>query len=744
VKEAREPMFGGSSSWFGSMTALVAVSVWLILLNYQYTSSYDLEISQYIVGVPSDRTAIVTMVGGNDCPYASAAEVTLQYLKIHMQENIVISTWLTDKLTYLEWLSKRKLEKQIPDKFTTSPAIFFLHNNQRTFIPGTNALVDYLKLKYPSFELPSEVTRTLQTLNMKKLPLASNSNLKASQPSNSNLKSFQASDSNLKASQAPNSNVKSPPALNSNLKASPALNSNVKPPPTQTPTQRTTILSTYSIRRRLPPLLAYASMKLTKIVTEYRSNAEKSVTNYGPFRLRLMERGWKHIGRAPKLASMILVQDQASASKIIRSYPGSMVNNIGWGGQSCFGGTKNAQINCRSKLALSHGCDYRALGIQPPQYRLFSVDECNEFFQSACKSDPNRLWIKKPSGGQHGKGMTVHQGCKDLKSSFEKCTESNARFFMMPYLNPALLGGHKFDVRSYLLVARTSPLIAFYHDGFARKASSVYSTDLTDKNAHITNAESQQGEDHFYDFPTLQKVLTSESGFPQDYMKRVFRAHAFKVENFVLQASRKDIRGIPGTFQLFALDWIIDAWGGIHMLECNSNPLVRDYAPMKDTFVETWDGMMDIVVGLQTEPHLFAEELVTSPERFSWRDWFLVFNEDEEIVEKTPYNACNINLANPQFRKPEMTDVSVPIDFEEETPELKDDDTIPSDSIDVLGSDEAPRLPLELVQVESISDESEESISEESISDESTSEESISAESDKEEFHEEELDLVQL
>ena len=39
----------------------------------------------------------------------------------------------------------------------------------------------------------------------------------------------------------------------------------------------------------------------------------------------------------------------------------------------------------------------------------------------------------------------------------------------MEYLDPALLDGHKFDVRSYLLVASLDPLLVFYHDGFVRR-----------------------------------------------------------------------------------------------------------------------------------------------------------------------------------------------------------------------------------------------------------------------------------
>lgn len=42
-------------------------------------------------------------------------------------------------------------------------------------------------------------------------------------------------------------------------------------------------------------------------------------------------------------------------------------------------------------------------------------------------------------------------------------------WFVMEYIDPALLEGHKFDLRTYLLVASLNPFLVFYHDGFVRR-----------------------------------------------------------------------------------------------------------------------------------------------------------------------------------------------------------------------------------------------------------------------------------
>jgi hypothetical protein len=62
----------------------------------------------------------------------------------------------------------------------------------------------------------------------------------------------------------------------------------------------------------------------------------------------------------------------------------------GMPGQSCYGGTKGAQMRCRIELAEKHGCSYGSLGIQPPQYRMWFEDECTTFFTDVCPEDGNR------------------------------------------------------------------------------------------------------------------------------------------------------------------------------------------------------------------------------------------------------------------------------------------------------------------------------------------------------------------
>eukprot|EP00924_Labyrinthula_sp_SR-Ha-C_P009159 augustus_masked-scaffold_2-processed-gene-14.49-mRNA-1 protein AED:0.37 eAED:0.39 QI:0/-1/0/1/-1/1/1/0/890 len=397
------------------------------------------------------------------------------------------------------------------------------------------------------------------------------------------------------------------------------------------------------------------NLRKKRVVTAYRKNKDKAMTNYKVLWQYLMsEKGYKFIGNAPAMGSYIFVQDQASAVQALK-YKNAIVNNIGWGGQSCFGGTKGAQIRCRYELAEKHGCSFNELYITPPSYRLWVQDECEHFFH-VCPADQDKLWIEKPSGGQHGVGMKVHKGCEALSQKYTCSQMQTKKFFVMPYISPALLSGHKFDLRSYLLVASLNPLVAYYHHAFARKAFSPYSSDSMSTNAHITNALSQPKSpdfDHFWDFVKLEDHLHRFNGFPEDYMNNQFKSRAKQVQRFVLEASREKMARNKGAFQLFALDWVIDDQGGVHLLECNSNPLVTEYPiPGFGTKDGTWGAMMDLIEIIHVKGEVPTE----------YKGWESIYTEMENGKEE--YNSCNI------FAKPFNPGFDIAKNIEEHTEEI--------------------------------------------------------------------------
>jgi hypothetical protein len=144
---------------------------------------------------------------------------------------------------------------------------------------------------------------------------------------------------------------------------------------------------------------------------------------------------------------------------------------------------KVGQLNCRRNLARRSGCVYESLRLQAAQYDLSQEDECSAFLR-ATKVDAGSAWMIKPAVSSFGRGIrylppgTAYGEAKRICRSQRRgaglpvrLEGAGLRLVAMRYIEPMLVtGGFKVDFRSYLLVARTRPALAFVHDGFARRA----------------------------------------------------------------------------------------------------------------------------------------------------------------------------------------------------------------------------------------------------------------------------------
>lgn len=406
----------------------------------------------------------------------------------------------------------------------------------------------------------------------------------------------------------------------------------------------------------------------SEIVTGYRVNPDKQFTNYKPFANHLVQAyHWQYMAQAPLPAGVVLVQDQTTAATVANKYPKALLNNIGWGGQSCLGGTKGTQLACRAAKALQDGCDYEQLQIQPNHYRLWVAEECHYFFNDVCQEAASEeLFIQKPSGGQHGVGIKVHQGCSQLRASFPDCNNQafmfQHKYFISPYITPVLLDGYKFDMRTFALIASLDPLLCFYADGFVRKATTKFTTsNLKDSSAHVTNSLSQDlREDHFWDFAKLNAHLNANS--PQlgrDFVFQRFRNRAKKVTEFFFRAAQHvGFKRQRGRFQVFAADWIVDDKGHAYLLEVNSNPLVASTPPkgLELVFPKAWGELMDLVLQVQTgKPGGRLEKARLVPYKYvHGSSWHLVLNHEL----RPEYNTCQ--ALKPQERNTRASEIMCP------------------------------------------------------------------------------------
>jgi len=368
-----------------------------------------------------------------------------------------------------------------------------------------------------------------------------------------------------------------------------------------------------------------------------------STQNYWPLHAILRERGWSYATMALPSRVTMWISRGSVPPRLKQGY--QMLNSMGVSG--CIGGAKSLQLECRRRLARLNGCEYDILKIQPPQYNMLNLDDCRRFFADAEKPERmNKVYLSKPTYTFHGAGIRVHQGATgSLKTEFGACKTPKNTILMDYVSNPAtMMGGYKFDFRTYLLVASLKPQLVFYHDGFVRKSDKQYDVHSKDLNVHITNKVTQSKEEHFFNFTMLGKELHRELGLPADHLDTYVRPRAKAVTRFLFQTTLvqpQPPRHVPGRFHLFGIDWLLDAKGKLHLLEGNGYPLVTHYPGIGLT-PRIWEEMTDLILAIHTKPQTLPKQM-TVKDGYAFGGWKLVFNELEELMDKAkghPYSSC--------------------------------------------------------------------------------------------------------
>lgn len=157
----------------------------------------------------------------------------------------------------------------------------------------------------------------------------------------------------------------------------------------------------------------------------------------------------------------------------------------------------------------------------------------------------------------------------------------------LPIPEPIVPGGkHKFDLRCYLLIARTEPgFLAYYHPGYCRLALVPYSADpstLQDNTMHLTNAAIQKKGPGYatlknYQVQTVDKVIASLEANPEtrhnaEYMRTQLDHEIKKCLVDVMRAAVPTLAKKRGYFDLLGCDFMITQDNQLRLLEINTNP----------------------------------------------------------------------------------------------------------------------------------------------------------------------------
>ena len=237
------------------------------------------------------------------------------------------------------------------------------------------------------------------------------------------------------------------------------------------------------------------------------------------------------------------------------------------------------------------------------------------------------VWIVKPRNMNRGIGIEVCESSKAVDALLKKKKRGSQHVVQKYVERPLLVRGRKFDIRLYVLV--TSDLKVFmYRDSYVRTCSTAYdAANCADKSMHLTNDYVQKFLDSYgthedankLSFDELQAIFREEpladgkvlsvadDLWPQ--MRRCVQATiACALPHFPIMAPGGS--GGGGSFELYGLDFLVDADGKVFLLEVNTSPALFRHGKV---LTEMLPRMIEEVFQKAVDPHFPAPEGAAPP-----------------------------------------------------------------------------------------------------------------------------------
>lgn len=241
--------------------------------------------------------------------------------------------------------------------------------------------------------------------------------------------------------------------------------------------------------------------------------------------------------------------------------------------------------------------------------------------------EDRQWWILKPGMSERGQGIRLFSSEAELTEIFEGwdpdsdddaedsdtasaahsngVTTSHLRHFIaQPYINPPLLlpqphpsSSRKFHIRTYALAVGALKVFV-YKPMLALFASQAYAAPSDSPNdnlsIHLTNTCLQSGERDgsvhaFWSLPTTLDSLPSDikASWQQHVCDQICTTTS-EVFEAAARTSSIHFQPLPNAFEIFGLDYLVDAQGCAWLLEINAFP----------DFAQTGDELRGIVSGL--------------------------------------------------------------------------------------------------------------------------------------------------
>lgn len=300
-------------------------------------------------------------------------------------------------------------------------------------------------------------------------------------------------------------------------------------------------------------------------------------------------------------------------------------------------------------------------------------------------------WIVKSGEGSKGMGVEIHRSLDALMA-----LKGHGRVVQKYIERPLLIGGHKSDIRVFVLVTSWAPLQAHVFGQaylrFSCKPYSMAATSLGDRLAHLCNyavqrsairntvmrsaADSMDASREDRDTSSLGEAgfsaealahagnvwsqqrfvryLQAEAGVGrgrQMWAERVQPAIDRAVVG-VLRSATPHITQRERSFELFGLDFVLDGQLRPFLLEVNLSPALNHRTPvLTQLYARMMSQLLRIVIdGKGDSLHPTADPVLVDPERAVWR---LVVDERRSAIsvagESGAGGASGLSVAGKAF-----------------------------------------------------------------------------------------------
>ncbi|XP_041953379.1 protein polyglycylase TTLL10 isoform X2 [Alosa sapidissima] len=308
----------------------------------------------------------------------------------------------------------------------------------------------------------------------------------------------------------------------------------------------------------------------------------------------------------------------------------------------------------------------------PATFRMDVKDEREAFFaqqERACQETCG-VWICKPTDSNQGRGIFLLRSPEDisafrarLQTSAENQSSSKLSFrlpqaqIVQKYVQkPLLLQGRKFDVRSYLLIASTTPYMVFFRHGYVRLTCDLYDPNSKNLSAHLTNQYMQKKnplyselkEETVWSIERFNEYVNENftaTGLAKDWVHGAFTRRMQQIMLQCFMAVKAKLVRKLGFFDLIGCDFLIDEDFKVWLLEMNCNPALHTNCKV----------LKEVVPNIVTETLDLALEIFEKcryrmklQPLASQRDFVLLYRADEVPTPSQKSKGASVQLQAPK------------------------------------------------------------------------------------------------